>query len=306
MINDVFIDSKPSILHIIDTLNMGGAERVVTTLVNLFVTKNHKVGILIILAGENPLITEINNGVNIYLLNRYNKYNPFKCNELISITNNYDIIHVHMRHNLRYLKYASYFSFIKIKKIFFHDHYGNIKNDISIDFITKYIMRNSIYIGVSKELYEWSLKYCSAKESYLLSNIILKEKIAVKTKHINKDKRLLLVSNIHPRKNIEFAIEIMKELVATGEYYLDIIGRVADNEYFDQLTKLISSNSLEDHVTFNSHCNNIQPVLYCYDLALHPSKSETGPLVLIEYLAQSLPFLTFNTGEVVHQIRNEL
>jgi glycosyltransferase involved in cell wall biosynthesis len=33
-------------------------------------------------------------------------------------------------------------------------------------------------------------------------------------------------------------------------------------------------------------------------LGLHTSKSETGPLVLIEYLAQGLPFLAYDTGEV--------
>jgi glycosyltransferase involved in cell wall biosynthesis len=41
-------------------------------------------------------------------------------------------------------------------------------------------------------------------------------------------------------------------------------------------------------------------------MAIHTSLSETGPLVLLEYMANGLPFVTSNTGEVVDQIRDEL
>jgi len=304
--NKIINNKKPSILHIIDTLNIGGTERVVTTLANLFIGKSHRVGILIILPSDNPLISEIDNKVEVYFLNRYNKYNPFKCNKIISITNQFDVIHVHMRHNLRYLWFASFFSLIRLKKFFFHDHFGDIKNDKSIDSITKTIMRKSIYIGVSKELCRWSLDKCGVKQTYQLNNIILKEKIVNKSHCKRQGIRLLIVSNIHPRKNIEFAIEIIYELIKKGEYYLDIFGQITDRAYFIQLSNLISALGIEDHITFNSNCISIQPILYRYDLALHPSKSEAGPLVLIEYLAQSLSFITFDTGEVVQQIKNEL
>ena len=111
-----------------------------------------------------------------YLLNRRNKLRPLYAREISSISVRYDIIHVHMRHNLRYLWFASYFSLIKWKKIFFHDHYGDIKNDKKIDIITKNIIRKSIYLGVSKELCKWAIKHCDVKKNYLLENIIIKEK----------------------------------------------------------------------------------------------------------------------------------
>ena len=40
-----------------------------------------------------------------------------------------------------------------------------------------------------------------------------------------------------------------------------------------------------------------QKYFYKYDLALHPSLKESGPLVVLEYLSQGLPFLSFNTGQ---------
>ena len=43
-----------------------------------------------------------------------------------------------------------------------------------------------------------------------------------------------------------------------------------------------------------------------FEIGLQTAKSESGPLVLIEYLAQSLPFLTFNTGQVVDDIKSDI
>ena len=50
----------------------------------------------------------------------------------------------------------------------------------------------------------------------------------------------------------------------------------------------------------------MQHLLPQFDLAIHASKSESGPLVLIEYMAQSLPFITYKTGEVANQLKKDL
>ena len=293
------------ILHFIDTLDIGGAERVAITLANIFASEGHEVGMLILLPGENPLLPLINNNVKIYLLNRKNKLKLAYTKQISSISKDYDIIHVHMRHNLRYFWYSSIFSSIGFNKIFFHDHFGNININQSIDFITKKIISRSIYVGVSKELCEWATSHCEIKNPYLLENFIQKENI-VKKQRNKEGIQLLLVSNIHPRKNIEFAIEIIYELLQEGGYTLDIIGQITDNKYYSHLKNIIRTYGLDNIINFNEHCNNIQKILYKYDLALHTSKSEAGPLVLIEYLAQSLPFVAYSTGEVVQKIREKL
>ena len=211
-----------------------------------------------------------------------------------------------MRHNLRYFWFISIFSSIKLETFFFHDHHGNIYNNRNIDFITKKIISKSIYIGVSSELQNWAIEHCKVKKSYLLENIVIKEKIINQSMHKKEGKNFLLVSNIHPRKNIEFSIEIINKLREEGKFTLDIIGKIADREYYNKLIHLIKSYDLEEIVSINVGCDNIQQMLNKYDIALHTSKSEAGPLVLIEYLAQSLPFITFSSGEVVQRIRAEL
>lgn len=43
-------------------------------------------------------------------------------------------------------------------------------------------------------------------------------------------------------------------------------------------------------------------LLNSVDFALMPSRSESGPLVLIEYLAAGLPFVAFNVGNLSNQM----
>ena len=43
-------------------------------------------------------------------------------------------------------------------------------------------------------------------------------------------------------------------------------------------------------------------ILKNYRFAIHTAKSESGPLVLLEYMSQGIPFLAYRTGEVAEKI----
>ena len=66
------------------------------------------------------------------------------------------------------------------------------------------------------------------------------------------------------------------------------------------------NNNLNNHVNFIFDCNNIQNILFKYDYAFHCSTSETGPLVLLEYMAHGIPFLTGNTGHIINFLKRKL
>ena len=55
---------------------------------------------------------------------------------------------------------------------------------------------------------------------------------------------------------------------------------------------------MRENIKFIHGESYIQPLLANYDLGLHVSPEETGPLVLLEYFAQGIPFLSYKTGQV--------
>ena len=200
---------------------------------------------------------------------------------------------------------------LKKWQVYFHDHFGAIEIDDTLPKIFKLINKNYNYIGVSKSLTDWASKKLGLKTNqiYLLPNI---RDIKPVTIHQEKDKsikeqsiNLVHVSNIHPIKHIEFSIQILYELRKKREAKLTVYGQITDKHYFQSLVLLSEKLNLKEDLVFIHDQLNIPSILHKYDLGLCTSKSESGPLVLIEYLSRELPFVSYNTGEVLRQIGNQ-
>jgi glycosyltransferase involved in cell wall biosynthesis len=292
------------VLQVIDTLKVGGAERLMVTLSNLLFQNNINVTVLIIVE-KGELIKDLNPQIKCLFLRRKKRFDLAAMKSFAEILSKYDIIHTHLKHNFRYTILVAKLFNIKSTNIIFHDHshnltfskfsYSNIKN-----LFFKNILKPKFYIGVSEYNCRWAINELKISKSncFLLENIIQKQEI--KDSNITK-KGIVLVSNISRIKNIEFAIKLIKQL----DEELTIYGKVIDKSYFNKINNLIDSFGLTQKVTFITGCTNIQPELHKYKYALHTSFKETGPLVLIEYLSQGLPFLSFSTGQVFNLIGNK-
>ncbi len=299
---------KFKVVQITDRLNIGGAERVVVTLSNLLQQNGHSVKV-ITTVNPGPLADQLHKDILQINLNRKWKWNPVTMRHLINEVKDYDVIHVHSSYNLRYLYLAAKL-FRLGKTIFFHEHFGDIDIDPSVHWNQRLIYPSVIFIGVSRQHVEWALQKLGLPKQkvFLLPNTVLRTSPLHQVKEINMTKQILLVSNFRPTKNIEFAVELLRRLKndSSQDYHLTIIGQVADKPYYKKIKTLTTENDLQQNITILTDCTDIQPLLHQFDFALQTSKSESGPLVLIEYMAQGLPFITYNTGEVVEEIKNKL
>lgn len=283
------------IAHFIDSLAVGGAERVAVDCCNLLASAGHSVQLVIIREGG-TLTSLLDEGVGLLELKFFSKVDLRGWLRLINSLRGFDIVHVHMRHTYGRVKIASFFCFFNVR-ILFHDHYGNIHYDKNAPFYFKYFFRPRWYIGVSKELTDWSISTLrvGTQQTFLLPNTVLR---SLNDRPISDLGKFVVVSNFRRTKNIEFAIELC---ILLGQS-LEVIGQVVDVDYFNYLVSKYS----DCNVKFITDVHDVFPLLNQYSMALHTSKSETGPLVLIEYLAAGLPFLTFRTGEVVEQLQYKL
>jgi len=300
------LTNPQKILQVIDRLDAGGAERVMVDLSNILHKNGHEVTTLAILS-HGALGRALNSDIIKIDLNRKFKFSIYKLLKISKLCKNYEVIHVHMRHNLKYIYLAKKLFPFKAK-IVFHDHFGKINIDQSVDGMLKKALQKSTYIGVSKQLCDWAIYEVKLRKEkvFYLPNVVIKQ--AIERKNYGNDSllKLVLVSNFRREKNIGFAVELLKKIALHKSVNLDIYGTVVDDGYFQEIKKTVVGFGLEDSVKFIHDCTAIQPVLKQYDLALHTAKSETGPLVLIEYIAQGLPFLTYTTGEVVAQMGEEI
>lgn len=280
------------IIQVIDTLNVGGAEKVFIDICSILFENNQKVSALF-LVESGPLSSEFNPEIKKFELHRKNKWSVKKMKECSDILKKFDIVHCHFRHVYRYVSLVNKLFPFKAK-IILHDHYGSIDIDKNVPFLFTTIFKPNYYIGVSNTLVDWARQSLNLKDKnvFLLENIIIKSQ---QKKELSKNYDFILVSNIKKIKNNQFAIDLAKKLNKS----LLLVGRNQDENYYHDI-----QNSLTDSIEIDSTISNAQHVLYCAKFGLHTSLSETGPLVLIEYIAHGLPFLAYETGEVSKVLKN--
>lgn len=268
-------------------------------LANLLQLYGHQSVVLYTVA-PGALASQLHAGVTQINLARPSKFNFLYMRRMVKILNQYDIVHVHSAYNLRYV-YIAAFLFGLRKPIFYHEHFGKYNSAVTANWQQKFILKKVTFIAVSQAVAQWAIKQVKlpANHVFVLPNTVVKEELNAKFT-FPVSRRILLVSNFRREKNIAFAIELLRHLnITEGNFYLNIIGQKVDENYYAEIKALINKYGLSSAVSVIGDCSNIQPLLHQYHLAIHCSNFETGPLVLIEYLAQGLPFITYNTGEVV-------
>lgn len=296
------------IVHVIDMLQPGGAERVLLTQAGLFASKGHSVHII---ATVHPgkLAAQKPPGVKLHVLNRKWKYNPLIVLRLYLLLRKFEVIHIHGYHNLRYAHLALKLPGISAK-VFYQEHHGwyNASKPASAE--QKRLLRHVHFIAVSQDIANWASLQAGIPlhKISLLPNIVMRQKVAAYAPKQNDVMQLLITSNFSPNKNILFALELLQlaRQKTNRNLHLTIAGNLNDAAYHRQVIQHIEQNKLSQVVTIRTDITNIQQVLSQFDLALHCATFESGPLALIEYMAQGLPFLTTNTGQVVQQIKEDL
>lgn len=283
------------ILQVIDQLDVGGAEKVLVDIANLTSkNSNYHVGVMSILQ-EGEYARELSSKIEQYYLGRTRKFSMNTWFKAFLIVRRYDIVHIHLRHNLKYLLPIMFL--LRGKKYIFHDHFGDIEfnQSFSLSFgISLWFINH--YIGVSRALVDWAEAnfHFLQKNTSLLTNIIIKYGNSKPSE--SESFRIISTGNLRPTKNHEFALELIRRL---PKYYnLHIYGKPVDLAYTTDLEKKIAAMKLSDRVQVFKDCSNIQAILHKYFMAIHTSKSETGPLVLLEYLAQRTPFICYDTGQI--------
>ncbi|WP_370392201.1 glycosyltransferase [uncultured Winogradskyella sp.] len=291
------------IVQVIDRLEVGGAERVLVDLTNLLHESNYAVSVVCLLE-EGQLDAQLASEIPVTYIRRKNKFNPIYLFKLYKELNKYDVIHIHLRQVLRYVSLLFYLTGLHKKRVVvFHDHFGKISEHKSIgNSIKLAIKKCSAYVGVSEELVSWAKEEGLNSKIYKIANIIRKNRTLIKTERTNhKSVKVVSVGNFRPQKNYEYLLDVIKR--SPDHYHFTIYGQAVDIAYFEKIKTQICNFNITNKVTIITNCKDIKAELHKYDIGIHTAKSETGPLVAIEYLSENLPFVGYNTGEVADKVK---
>jgi len=281
--------TKSKILLVIDTLMVGGAEQVFIDNIYLLQRKV-SFDVLLITKTDSIQKERIPNFIKVIELNRKHRFSISKMWECKNLLRTYKVVHIHLRHTYRYISFIKKLFNLNIS-IILHDHHGKIDIDQHPPFFGYQYFKPDFYIGVCSKLTVWANTVWKVplEKTLCLHNLPNVSKSAFLSESANLERLgIVMVGNIKPVKNQIFAVCFGKKINCV---YLEFIGKVQDENYFDNLERF-------DGLIINTTTDDVLPLLDKYKFGLCTSFSESGPLVILEYFIAGLPFLSYRTGGI--------
>jgi len=289
------------IVQIIDSLEIGGAEKMAVNYANALASEIEFSG-LIATRNEGELKNQIENKVNYLFLKKKSTLDFGAALRLVNYCkrNKIDILHCHS---------SSYFIALLAKiglpkaKIIWHDH-----NGLS-EFITT--QRNTILqfasyffsgiIVVNYQLKNWAETKLNCKKVIYLPNFTeLKEIVAQETWLKGNDgKRILCLANLRPQKNHLLLLEVAKKCKEEyPDWSFHLVGKDFEDDYAAKIKKTINEYQLLDTVFVYGSKTDIQAIINQSDCAIFTSDSEGLPVALIEFALSKKAVLATSVGEI--------
>lgn len=298
------------ILQIITSLRIGGAEKLITDMVPLFIEKGHTVDVLLFdgietffkqqLLSQNVKVISL--GVNTFV------YNPLLIFKLIPIIKQYDIVHTHNTACQYFVAIAS--KFLNHKDIKFitteHNTTNRRRNIHWLRPIEKWMYKQyNTIICISDKVKE-NLQECIGSNypikiiyngidipKYIHAISLNREILGLKDNFI-----ICMVAGFRQQKDQDTLIRAMKRL--PNNFHLWLIG---DGERRKELELLTQKEELADRVKFWGIRSDIPQLLKTADIIVMSSHWEGLSLSSIEGMSSGKPFVASDV-DGLHEIVN--
>jgi glycosyltransferase involved in cell wall biosynthesis len=296
------------IIQIIDSLDIGGAEKMAVSYANSLSSRMEFSG-LVVTRKEGKLKKNIRTDVSYLFLNK-KKTIDFKVVLKLKeycISNRIQIIQAHS---------SSFFLACMVKlmlpkiAVIWHDHFGNFvppkrKNSF---FIRIFSVLFQGVIAVDFDLEAWSKKKLFCKNVIYLQNYIPenKEYSPETILHGIACKRVLCVANLRPQKNHLMLVEVVHQIhkkFPGWTYHL--IGNDCNNFYSNSIKEKIKHYQLENIIFIYGAKEDIENCISQSDVGIFTSISEGLPVALLEFGKYKKPVVATSVGQIPFVIKHQ-
>lgn len=279
------------VLHVISSLELGGAQKLISDLLPVFASRGLDVELLVFQDVQSYLSEKIRElGVNIKSLNEsnYSLRLIFKLRKEIS---KYQVVHVHLFPTLYWVAIASIGT--KTRLIYTEHSTSNRRRNKSYfrpierliySFYSKVI---SISEQTQQALLEW-LAPQDVSQFVVIRNGIDIEVYKPKNYFI-KNNKIIMVSRFAPAKDQETLIKAMCNV--HKDLSLELVG---DGENLEKCKKLSTELGLDNRISFLGSCSNVNELLWDAKIGVQSSHWEGFGLTAVEMMAAGLPVIASN------------
>lgn len=298
-------DTLPGVMHIVDTLDAGGAERMAVNLVNHLPPDRYRV-FLCTTRRDGTLNDSVRPEVIRLRLQRRGRFDWRALNQLAEFVRQHNIRLLHAHNTSLFIALAASWLTPDVKVIW-HHHTGRFAQEDRPAHLYRWLMPwVSQVFTVNQDLAEWTVRrLCVPAERvrYLPNFASVTNAEAPNEKELPAlpgatGSRVVCVANLHEDKD---HLTLLRALVVViqqhPETHLLLAGEARHPDYRVQLQAEIERLQLAAHVTLLGQRQDIAALLRASDIGVLSSVSEGLPVALLEYGAAGLPAVATDVGQ---------
>jgi glycosyltransferase involved in cell wall biosynthesis len=289
------------VMHMVDTLRVGGVERVAVNLANLLPRSGYRTHLCTTRA-EGPFSALVSPAVGRLALARRGRFDLAPFSRLTRYIREQDIRILHAHGSALFVaRLAALVA--PFPAVVWHDHYGRYAfNDRPAWLYRAATRRIAGVIAVNHPLADWSRRVLRIPEErvWYIPNLVEMAASSGGPPALpgSPGKRIVCLANLRPQKD-HFNLLAAMRLVAAAEpeAHLLLAGDFSDAGYKDSVLRRIAELGLERQVSYLGRCEDVAQLLAASDIAALSSLSEGLPLALLEYGAAGLPAVATEVGQ---------
>lgn len=311
---------KVRVLHVIDKLQVGGAQTLLRDLVNINSFDNIELFLCVLRGSINEIEIDFKNIIKFNrreysLLSFLDVYRFAKKNKI-------DILHLHL---VKSIFIGIIVSFFGNWKVVVHEHgtiipspflsnIGRLKSWLYVIFLRAFKIRVNTFIAVSKSVRKALMdRACIPlnKIRIIYNCIDLKEydqefdRRKVRAEMGIGDKEIVLgfLGRLIKQKGCRYLIEAVKDMPKINQSIVILV--IGDGNLRQSLTEMSSNLNNNRRAIFLGFKKDIRKFLVTFDIAIIPSVFEGFPIVPLQFMALKIPIIASNVDGLSELITHE-
>lgn len=313
----------PNVLQLVDSLALGGLERVAVDLANGLALEDGKpTSSLCSTRTGGPLSEELDQGIPYLALERRYRWDLGAVRRATDWARSLDveILHAHgsslLFANLLLLRWPQGTS--KRPRLVWHDHFGRYateqRNKTIYSLLTA---RADAIMSVNEPLRQWAVDQLGRPDSrcfYVPNSIDMNKYMSPRTATRSASSEIanppsparhelviVCLANLREQKDHRSLLEAFAFIAAESRDSspkLRLIGSSPEPETAQRLFSMVENLGIVDQVEFLGERSDVPQLLAAADIGVLSSSSEGLPLALLEYGAASLPVVCTSVGQI--------
>ena len=300
--------NRLDVMHLTDTLNAGGAERMAVNIVNLLPRSRYRPH-LCTTRNEGPLAALVTSDVDRHSLRRKHRFDWQALKSLVRYVDAHQVKILHAHGTALFIAVMAS-RFPPYPGIVWHDHWGRHELEGRPAWLYRIaIRRTHSVIAVNQSLAQWSREQLRVPDDRVscIANFVCDSSPNGKTPDLpgKAGARIVCVANFRPQKDLITLIRAMS--LVTREFpaaHLLLVGDPSDEAYLQLIRKRVAGENLSQNVSLMGQRNDVTSILRACDIGVLSSASEGLPLSLIEYGWARLPSVATRVGECAEPLDN--